>query len=98
MIFWSDIVSPKNPNLIFTVLWHAAACFKTPTNRPQKQVLRHASTVRACLQGMGMGMGMGNADRAKVADSCIKCKALVPLRPHKSYRVGIRQNNDFTRG
>ena len=32
----------------FSVLRHAAACFKTPTNRPPKQVLRHTSNVDAC--------------------------------------------------
>ena len=39
---------PKNPNQIFRVLQYAAACFKTPTNRPQKQVLQNASTIGAC--------------------------------------------------
>ena len=32
-----------------SMLRHAAACFKTPANRPQKQVLRHASIVGACM-------------------------------------------------
>ena len=33
------------------MLRHAAACFKTPTNRPQNQVLRHAAACfnRGCL-------------------------------------------------
>ena len=36
---------------IFSLLRHAAACFKTPTNRPQNQVLRHAAACfnRWCL-------------------------------------------------
>ena len=52
-IFWSE------PNFQCAaacrgVLRHAAACFKTPTNRPQNQVLRgmlrHASTIAAWVQ------------------------------------------------
>ena len=44
-MFWSEFFPQKSlPNLR-----HAAACFKTPTNRPQKQVLRQAA---ACFNGM----------------------------------------------
>ena len=51
LIFWFHIFSRKSPNPIFSVLRHAAACFKTPTNSPQKQVLRHAAACfnRWCL-------------------------------------------------
>ena len=60
LIFWSNIFSPKNPNPIFSVLWHAAACFKTPTNRPPKQVLRHAAACfnRWCLVGTSWWLGI----------------------------------------
>ena len=69
LIFWSHIFPQKSANPTFSVrrhaaaccsmLWHAAACFKTPTNRPQKQVLRHASTIGACSRA-----GRGGAPRA----------------------------------
>ena len=52
MVYFGDIFGPicfpKGPNPIFSVVRHAVACFKNPTNRPPKQVPRHASTVGAC--------------------------------------------------
>ena len=55
----------------FSVLWCAAACFKLPTNRLPKQVLRHAAACFNCwrllarggeamfLGGWGAGHGKG---------------------------------------
>ena len=77
LIFWSDIFSPKNPFPIFSVLRHAvqlcgmlqnphqhAACFKTPTNRPQKEVLRHAA---ACFHRWCLFAYISNWDRLQGA-------------------------------
>ena len=50
LIFWSD-VSQKIPtqfSMCCGMLWYAAACFKTPTVRPQKQALRHAAACFNC--------------------------------------------------
>jgi hypothetical protein len=41
----------------FAVLRHAAACFKTPTNRPQNQVVRHAAVFCGMLQLLVLGHG-----------------------------------------
>ena len=53
LIFWSDMFPQKVPTQ-FSVCGgmrqHAAAGFRTSTNRPPKQVLRHASTVGAWTQ------------------------------------------------
>ena len=83
---------PKDCNSIFSVLRHAA---QSPTNRPEKQVLRHVVACRSMLQLLvpGHTEAWESITPTRAATRKYGCPSPLPKGPHRS--VGVLNSNFF---